>query len=146
MRRTGSSAISLFKKSALIAFVAGLAFIGIRLFLFFRADALRPAAKFPDVGSSTSILLNIEYPKPRRVDLSGRDEIIHAIGDLKQQHIVGRSIGPTRVHGVLVVDGKGFKLDACMIDSGYRATVEDQKEAWESRELGEVLYKLYGGG
>ena len=138
--------LSLFKKCVLIAFVAGLAFIGIRLFLFFREDALRPAAKFPDVGSSTSILLNIAYPKPRRVDLSGRDEIIRAIGDLKQQHIVGRSIGPTRVHGVLVVDGQGFKLDACMIDSGYRATVEDQEEAWESRELGEVLYKLYGGG
>ena len=138
--------LSLFKKWALMALVVGLAFVGIRLFLFFRDEASRPAAKFPEVGSSTSMLLNIEYPKPRRVDLSGRDEIIHAIGDLRQQHLVGRSIGPTRVQGLLVVDGKGFKLDASMIESGYRATVENGTDTWESRELGEVLYKLYGGG
>ena len=92
------------------------------------------------------MILHIEYPKSGSVELSGRDEIIHAIGDLKHQHIVGRSIGPTRVQGVLEVDGVRFKLDACMIDSGYRATVEGEKEAWESRELGEVLYRLYGGG
>jgi hypothetical protein len=145
MKKAGITVLSLFKKCVLIAMVAGLLYFGINLVLLYRAQSSRIPAEFPQVGPSTRILLHIEYPKPRKVDLSGQDEIIHAIGDLKHQHIVGRSNGPTRVQGLLEIDGQGFKLDASMIDGGFRATVENETDTWESRELGEVLYKGYGG-
>jgi hypothetical protein len=147
MKKSGKfvQLLLLVKRCALVVVVGGFILFGLSILRLCWERSSRIPAEFPRVGPSSKIILNLDDSRWRKVDVSGQKEIIDAIGGLKHQHIVGRSIGYGRVQGFLEIDGEVFKLDAAMIEDGFRAAVENETDTWEGRELGEVLYRTYGG-
>lgn len=98
---------------------------------------------FRPVNSTTRIILNGATGRPGSFDLSGDQEIVDAINELKiGHHIVGRCDGDKSIRGIIQIDQEDFEIDACMVGSRYSAIVRTREGGWwENSQLGELLIK-----